>query len=158
MRLLRNTKTSIKFHLTASERTLLKHILGLYPVVPPAHQKLSKSHTRGAAAEDQHLLDVALAEQRASHTQRRDAWLAQPGRFQKAKAGCVLTLPRADIEWLLQVLNDIRIGNWLLLGAPEERLEPDDLDPKLHRIWAAMELSGMFQLAVLHAMEHSTPE
>lgn len=158
MRLLRNNKEAIEFRLTASERALFEQVLGQFPAVPPTHHKLSKTLTKGAAAEDQHLLDEALAEQRTSHKRQLDAWLASPKRFHKTKTGCVLTLPRSDVEWLLQVLNDVRVGSWLLLGAPEERLEPDDLDPQLHRTWAAMELAGMFQMAVLHALELSPPE
>ena len=157
MRLLRVNREAIEFALTAPERALLVQVLGQYPVVPPPHHKLSKTLTEGAVIEDAHLLDEALAEQRTSHRRQLDAWLANPKHIHKTKTGCVLTLPRTDIEWLLQVLNDVRVGSWLLLGEPEEPLEPDDLDPELHRVWVAMELSGMFQMAVLHALEIAPP-
>ncbi|MEY4386560.1 MAG: hypothetical protein RLY20_1843 [Verrucomicrobiota bacterium] len=157
MRLFRNGKEAITFRLTSAERSLFQQILRQYPVVPPSHHKLSKTINDAAAAEDQHLLDEALAEQRGSHKKHLDAWLSDPKRFRTTKTSCTLTLPRTDVEWLLQVLNDVRVGNWLLLGGPQERIEPDDLDPQLHRLWASMELAGMFQMAVLHALELSPP-
>lgn len=158
MRIHRVNNTFIEFRLNDTERDLFKQILGLYPVVPASHGKLSKTLTGRAAAENQRLLDEALAEQRATHKRHLDEWLAEKGRFRQLKAGCVLKVLRTEIEWLLQVLNDIRVGNWLLLGSPEELLEPDELAPQLQRVWAAMELSGMFQMTVLHAMEQPGSE
>ena len=88
-------------------------------------------------------------------------WLATKARFRAVQSGFNFTLLRTDAEWLLQVLNDIRVGHWLLLGAPEELLEMDDvnqLEPALHRAWLAMELSGMFQMEILHALQPGTTE
>jgi len=161
VKVLRANPTAVTFHLDAAERRLFVEILALYPVVPDGYQPLSKTLPGAAAVADQKLLNEALAEQRAEHQRRLRVWLATKNRFRRTDAGFAFTLQRADAEWLLQVLNDIRVGSWLLLGAPEERLDYDELgplNPELHRIWAAMELSGLFQMNILHGLEGTAPE
>ena len=142
------------FQLSTRERDALIRILQTYPVVPPAHQPLSKKLTGPPVTEYQRLLDEALADQRAANQRHLQEWLTAPGRFQKTKAGCRFTLARADAEWLLQVLNDIRVGHWLLLGSPEPGApQPEKLDPRQLAAWLAMEMSGYFQMSILEALE-----
>ena len=151
MRRLRSTEESHVFNLNPVEREIFQEVLKHYPLVPASHQPLSKSMKGAEAIEAQHMLDEALAEQRAKHKRQIQEWLQQKGRFRATKSGCTFTLRRDETEWLLQILNDVRIGSWLLLGSPEEHIEPDDINPGLHRVWAAMEVSGMFQIALLRA-------
>ena len=157
MKLLRSKNEEFVFRLNLIERRIFVEILNQYPLVPAAHQPLSKSIKGRKAIEDQHLLDEALAEQRAKHKRQLNQWLGEKGRFRRTKTGCTLRLRHEDAEWLLQILNDIRIGSWLLLGSPEEHMEPEEIAPELHRIWAAMEVCGMFQMAVLRALEGQSP-
>ena len=59
---------------------------------------------------NQQLLDEALAEQRAENKKQVQALLADPRRFEHTETGARLSLSPAEVEWLLQVLNDIRVG------------------------------------------------
>ena len=145
---------AINFQLSTRERDALVQVLQAYPVVPPAHQPVTKELKDPRVAGYQRLLDEALAEQRAANERHLHQWLAAPDRFQKAKAGCRLILERADSEWLLQVLNDIRVGHWLRLGSPEPgELKPQHLDAQQLPAWLAMEMSGYFQMSVLEGLE-----
>jgi hypothetical protein len=158
---IRVTASALIFHLQAPERRLLVEMLRLYPVVPGAHQPLSKSLRGEAAADAQALLNEALAEQRAELRRQIQSWLGAPNRFRPVENGFNFTLQRADAEGLLQVLNDVRVGSWLLLGSPEEYLEFEELERlpvELHRVWVAMELSGAFQMALLQALEKPPPD
>ena len=146
---------AITFQLSNRERDTLIQILQAYPVVPPAHQPVSKDLKNPHVTEFQHLLDEALAEQRTANKRHLDAWLAVPERFQKTKGAHRFTLERADNEWLLQVLNDIRVGHWLRLGSPEPGdLKPHKLGLKRLPSWLAMEMSGYFQMSILEALEN----
>lgn len=146
---------AVLFQLTGQEHDAWLEILQTYPVVPPAHQRVSKALDEPPVAEYQRLLDEALAEQRATHQRHLYEWLAASGRFRKNKAGYRFTLERADSEWLLQVLNDIRVGHWLRLGSPEPgQLEPQHMESHLVPSWLAMELSGYFQMEILKALEN----
>lgn len=158
MTVFRSSKDAVIFSLDAAERRLFVEILNLYPVVPEAYQPLSRSLEEKVTREDQQLLNEALAEQRSAHRQKIKEWLSTTNRFRHVDSGFNFTLRRIDAEWLLQALNDIRVGCWLLLGSPDNHMGADDLqplDPALHRTWAAMELSGMFQMEILHGLEGS---
>lgn len=145
---------AVVFQLSAPEHQAFVDILQTYPVVPPAHHAVTKELKDPRTADYQHLLDEALAEQRTANQKHLHAWLATPGRFKKNKAGCRLTIERADAEWLLQVLNDIRVGHWLRLGSPEPgELKPQQLQHDQLPAWLVMEMAGFFQMSVLEALE-----
>jgi len=115
--------------------------------MPSAHQPLSKSAPPSQEQSNQQLLDEALAEQRAENKKQLDALLADKDRFKETESGCRLSLPPGDVEWLLQVLNDIRVGSWLRLGSPEATLELATLSNLTAPDFFAMELAGHFSNA-----------
>jgi hypothetical protein len=145
---------AVIFQLSLQEHEALLDILQTYPVVPPAHQSVSKDLKDPHTTDYQHLLDEALAEQRIANQKHLHAWLATAERFKRNKTGFRFTLERTDSEWLLQVLNDIRVGHWLQLGSPEtSELKPQHLDAKRLPAWLKMEMSGYFQMSFLEALE-----
>jgi hypothetical protein len=153
MRLLPANTKGFGFLLNPAECHLFTEVLGQYPAVPASHHTLSKSLDAEDTIEDEHLLHEALAEHRATLKQRIAEWLAAPGRWRNLKQGTRLTIPRDDVEWLLQVLNDVRVGSWVKLGSPELHLDPNTLPPEQQATWAMMELGGAFQMALLGALE-----
>lgn len=150
MKLIRQTKTRLLFHLGHRETQLLRHVLKLYPRVPPAHHRLTRSGRIPDREANQRLLDEALAEQRAENKQLLRALLADPRRFTPTETGSRLSLPPGEVEWLLQVLNDIRVGSWVLLGSPEGKL-PEFNDATAPN-FVAMEMAGYFQTHLLEAL------
>lgn len=153
MKLLHTTKEQLVFQLANREQELLRTILGLYPRIPPAHHQLSKSAAAlPHAKENQRLLDEALAEQRAESQKKLRLLLEEKRRLAQTHNGWQLTLTSAELEWLLQVLNDIRVGSWLALGSPEEPYATLNEETAPH-LWA-MEVAGSFQMGLLHLLEH----
>lgn len=150
---MRIVRASGKFvaSLNPQERDLFLEVLRLYPRVPPAHQPLSKASRVPEARINQQLLDDALAEQRASNKRQVEALIGDPSRWSEHKGTFRLTLSREDLEWLLQVLNDVRVGSWVRLGSPENLMRALS-DKTFHDFWA-MELSGRFQELLLQALE-----
>jgi hypothetical protein len=149
--LIRSTEQQLQFRLGRREKRLLLDLLKLYPCLPAARLPLSKSGGLPDPETGQGLLDEALAEQRQENRRQLQALLADPARFQEQETGWRLCLSPADLEWLLQILNDIRVGSWVLLGSPEERLA--QLDEKTGPHYWAMEMSGHFQMQFLEAMQ-----
>jgi hypothetical protein len=139
------------FHLGKREKQLLLEVLKLYPRVPPAHQPLTKAGKLPDQEASQRLLDEALAEQRQENKKQLDALLAAPYRFRETQAGCHLSLSASDLEWLLRVLNDIRIGSWVRLGSPENKIK--ELNENTAADLWAMELAGHFQMELLEAVK-----
>ena len=151
MKLIRTTKTRVLFHLGHWEAHLFLEILSLYPCLPPAHQKLSKASPRPDSDANQQLLDEALAEHRAENKKQLRALLADERRFAPTETGGRLSLPPADVEWVLQVLNDIRVGSWVRLDSPDEK--PVKLNEKTAPHYRAMEIAGYFEAQLLEALE-----
>lgn len=153
MTLVESTEHAVVFELHPREQQLLTYLLCVYPVVPQTYQAGSAKPGADHAAECERLLQEALAGQRDANKHQLEKWLAAPERFVKSEDGVRFTLERTEVEWFLQVLNDVRVGNWLLLGEPESgQLDEENLKPEQHRMWLAMEMSGYFQMVVLEAL------
>jgi len=151
MKLLRADPDRFVFGLAKREQRLLFETLQLYPLVPPAHHRIGRRGQRTYDDEAQRLLDDALAEQRRENRQQVLALLKDPGRFQETSHGLELTLAPPQIEWLLQVLNDVRVGSWLALGEPAEGETPP-LNQENTPYLVAMEVCGIYQSILLSAL------
>jgi hypothetical protein len=151
VKLLRVQNEHYVFRLTVWERKLLAVILNLYPVIPAAHQTLSKFPAT-ADKTNQKLLDEALTEHRNENKKLVRAFLADGKRFRETDVGSWMTLSAAEIEWLLQVLNDIYVGNWILLGSPDEGMWDITPNEENVRHLGTMQLAQNFQGALLHAV------
>lgn len=153
MKLLKADKDHLRFRLSAGEKAVLLDVLALYPRVPPAHHRLSREERDDSDRERQRLLDEALAEQRAQNRRLLRTLLQQPDTFRKVGAYWQMTVRRGDFEWLLQVLNDVRVGSWIALGSPEELPKKLPRDATRAADACAMELAGLFQMALIEAVE-----
>jgi hypothetical protein len=142
------------FQLGRREKQALLELLGHYPTVPPGHYAISKSGDPPDPEHTQPLLDEALAEHRHANKRRLDSLLADPSRLREEHDAWLLTIPQPDLEWLLQVLNDIRIGSWIILGSPDEHEDVLKIKDAPH-IWA-MEMAGYFQMHLLKNLEQAS--
>ena len=145
------------FQLNRREKHLLFHTLRLYPLIPSAHHRITQSGGNVENVPDQKLLEEALAEQRKENKRQLETMLKDPARFKEVHGGYEFFLSKPQVEWLLQVLNDIRIGSWLALGSPDEKKGKAAALTKQNSqfVWF-MEFSGYFEmllLGVLHGVE-----
>jgi len=145
------------FHVGKREKRLLFEVLKLYPLLPTAHHRLSETAGAEPAAESQKLLAEALAQRKQENKRQLRAMLKGGERFQETNGAYRLTLTAPQMEWLLQVLNDIRLGCWLLLGEPDEKKGRHmTLTQENTRHYAAMEFCGYFQVTLLEALDRQT--
>jgi len=156
VKLLKADKDRFQFQLDQKEKQLLFQVLGLYPLIPGSHQKLSKSETR---PDDQRLLEEALAAERQRHKRQVDVMLRSKTLFIEREGGCEFALKPSQIEWLLQVLNDVRVGAWLILGSPDGPAKTMAAlnNKNAHYFWA-MEAAAHFQMALVRAMTGGAEE
>jgi len=136
-----------EFQLSSREKDLLRHVLSLYPKIPAGYQRLSKGSSQ---EQNQQLLDDALAETRAKNRARLDSFLEHK-HLKQEENGWHLRISREDMEWLLEVLNDVRVGSWLRMGSPEPPI--NNLAPEAAPDLWAMELAGYFQMAFLELLD-----
>jgi hypothetical protein len=153
VKLIRVTKGNFLFHLGKREKLLLTQVLRLYPRIPPATFRLSKSGKLPDAQANQRLLEESVAEQREQNRKTLHAFLTDPRRFTDTESGSRLSLSPSELEWLLQILNDVRVGSWIILGSPDQNVEFKLLNEKTAADFWAMEMSLQFQLRLLDALE-----
>jgi hypothetical protein len=148
------TERSLIFQIDAREEALLLAILRLYPVLDSRHHRLSQDPKTAGSAE-QRLLEESMAQQRAAHKRKLDGLFLAPERFFKdAPGGRRLVLTGEQFEWLLQVLNDLRVGSWVRLGCPDlEKAAPPEMTQANARSLQVMHISGQFQMALLEAVK-----
>jgi hypothetical protein len=154
MKVIRSSAKRVTVELGAREKELLLNLLELYPVVPADYQRVTRGAAHAAQEEAQKLLNEALAEQRLESKKRLQRLLQETGAFQETVEGRFrLNLTNERVEWLLQVLNDIRVGSWIALGSPEGKTAflPHLSSPHL---WS-MEVAGLFQMSLLSGLERA---
>jgi hypothetical protein len=155
MRVLRQVTDAFTFELEWIERVELEEVLRHYPLTPPAHHRMARDAETGPRSGDQALLEEAmLAQQQALRLKVQE--LLGPGRrFSGDGDKYLLTLQGAEIEWLLQALNDVRVGCWVHLGCPEETAMPEDADGTAAGYHLLMETALMFETYLLRALHGS---
>jgi len=153
VKLLRPRQKQLVFDVSQEEKDLLFKILRLYPLVPPMQHRLSKTAATGQLDEHQRLLEELLASHRAENRKNILALLDEPGRFQTTPTGFTFKITRPETDWLLQVLNDVRIGSWIALGSPDtEAGEEIPLNEETAPYLRSMEIAGAFETVLLDAL------
>jgi hypothetical protein len=153
MKVVRRQKEKIFFEFSHKEKILWLAILKLFPLVPKSHHRLSKNREIPDHEENQRLLEESLQQQQHENRQLLTTLLGDPGRFKPCEAGFKFSLARSEIEGLLQVLNDVRIGSWIALGSPDlEREKQLAINAQSLMHLQRMELAGMFETFFLNAV------
>ena len=145
----RQSGESWQYQLRPNEANILKGLIQQFPFTAPALARSSKTATDPAAVERDKLLNESLAEHR-QELKKLALTLLREEFWQPDQAGPVLTLDAAGREILLQLLNDIRLGAWQALGAPEG-LDTEPIVPTMQAFaWRnLMDLAGYFEMQFL---------
>lgn len=160
MKFLRAAGDKFDFELAPVEKDLLLHLLALYPLVPESHHQLTKDSQMPRRTENQRLLDESIKAQREANRKEIASWLVEPDRFIQRGDHWLVQVGRSDLEWLLQVMNDIRVGSWMALGSPGyAEAQPKPSDPKSMPHVLRLEVAGSFEMFFLGAVNGTlTPE
>lgn len=153
MKLVRQNKHGEKYQLNQQEADCLRSLLQQFPITANVPAQISKTDANPETVEREKLLNESLAEHRKELKERATNLLAAK-RLKEVEKGYLLRLNPEEHEILLQILNDIRVGSWRVLG------EPEDLDqkppPQSERelfFYNLMNVAGYFEAALLHAVD-----
>ncbi len=131
MRLRARHGERLVFALGKRQAARLRETLALYPALPAGYHKISRHGDPAQLAAEQQLLDQSLAEQRTARRRELEAFLADPAQLREHAGTSELWITPAQADWLLQILNDIRVGSWAQLGCPDPaRLRRLGVTPK----------------------------
>jgi len=152
MKLIRADPEQFQFEISREEKHLL-NVLQLYPLVPASHQQLSQGREIPDREANQRLLEESLQAQREENQKKVMELLNETNRFTEIEQGYRAKFTRGEIEWLLQVFNDVRIGSWLALGSPaaHPEIKPGMSHQTMSHI-VTMDIAGFFEMAFLRAV------
>jgi hypothetical protein len=155
MKVIRNAGDRFVLELAGREYRLLRDVLKLFPRIPVGYHQLNPTGDATQTAADQRLIEEALAAHKAESRRQLEAWLRETDRL-RAKAGVWrLAFTVTELDWLLQVLNDVRVGSWLRLGSPAD---PHGLEVTKNN-WddlVALEFCGFLQSVLLRSLNEPT--
>jgi hypothetical protein len=153
VKLLRRSETEVVFHLGKREHAAFSKLVDRYPMVPSNFSPLSRFADPEDVGGDQQLLEESLAESKAESKKALKVMLEDGKHFEAVSRGWNLHLTPGEVDWLLQVFGDIRVGCWLKLDCPDEmkgkmpELTPDNLE-----YYVAMDMCGRLQMLLLHSL------
>ena len=139
-----------KFRFEQAEREWFRHILDLYPV-----QQTALKQDDAGVNED---LEKALAGERKKLREDAELFL-KAGKLEIDAAFNEfwdLMLTAGDIEELLQILNNVRVGLWIRMGKPEpsvEELMPKGPSEEQVRAHMIMHVCAAWQAALMAAVD-----
>lgn len=157
MKFIKRDDTHCSFLIGKREREMLFSLLKRYPVILGAHFSDRHPPKSPEAKKNRELLCDALAEQQKENRKHLEQMLSEPGRFLENDLGYTFRLSEAEIDWLLQILNDIRVGSWVQLGEPDPKSPPSTPLTEQSMILAwSMEIAGLFQHSLLESTQPTT--
>lgn len=159
MKLLTRDVDHCRLQFTTQEKDLLLGLLPQYPKLADDYHQASK--TGAASDEAQQLLADALKEHRENNRAAAQQLLTDTARFKPDGEDWRLTLTDAEVEWLLQVLNDLRVGSWLALGSPDQGengnyVDFENLNAQSINDLLTMEICGALQYELLNVLHPET--
>ncbi len=155
MKLIGREEEEFVFALSAQEKGLMLTLLSFFPQVPVAHHRLSQTANRPGDGENQRLLEESLKAQNLEDQEWLSTSFDGAPRFEIVENGFHLRVKRSEMDRLLQIFNDVRVGSWLALNAPDleqkKKLSATRLStPFIQR----MELAGAFEMILIRALRH----
>jgi hypothetical protein len=149
MKLARQKDGLWQYHLAQNEADVLVGLLKKFPFTKIDEVKISKTDKHPKAREREKLLNESLAEHRKELKKLAQA-LIRPDKFKRQEKGFLMTLSLEERETMLQILNDIRVGSWHVLGEPEElHSHAPQTDAKDLTYRSLIDLAGYFECALL---------
>lgn len=150
MKLIERTDKALAFRLSVEELALFLHVLQEFPGERSSPVKLSNAATDESLDAARTLLEESLDEHRRENARAMSAFLQSEKHIQPDDEGVRLTVGREQVEWLLQVLNELRVASWEQLGCPgTDELKVTEANVRDH---LTLDVCGMFQMALLDAL------
>ncbi len=155
MKLIGREEEEFVFALSPQEKGLMLTLLSFFPQVPVAHHRLSQTVNQPRDAENQRLLEESLKAQNEEDQEWLNTSFDGTPHFQAVENGFHLRIKRSEMDRLLQIFNDVRVGSWLALNAPDleqkKKISANRLStPFIQR----MELAGAFEMILIRALRN----
>lgn len=140
----------LEFKIEEWMRVGLERALQCFPIQEVPESFLSKTMSREEILEDETILKESLKEMRDQNKEFAEVFL-QRKPFRQIEGRWSLTIKEKDVEPLLKITNNVRIGCWVRLGFPEETALPPK-EQHFREDFYLMHICGIFQSALIEAL------
>lgn len=141
------------FEFNEDEWILFLEAVSLYPVVDFSKVKLSKSIEEQHLEQSLKLLSEVLKEQADENQKVLQSIVVMGNNAERVDDRFELALTGEQMDTLLQILNDVRIGTWQLLGCPDYKGLELLAKTEKRVMYLIMEICAYFQSRILDAMD-----
>ena len=150
MKLLKHNKDEWQYELNRSEGDCLQSLLKQFPITKGFPNKISRTDPNPETVEREKLLNESMAHHR-EQLKKLAGNLISADKIKASQNGWRLSISPEERETLFQILNDIRVGCWRVLGEPEN-LESKTSPPsdKELMFYNLMNLAGYFEHKLLN--------
>jgi hypothetical protein len=153
MKLVKQTKKGFQYELDQEDADSLRFLIKQFPLTAFSPVDISKTDSGPNAVEREKLLNESLREHR-DELKRKARRLVLPEKFRAFDGKQVFHVSLGARETMLQILNDIRVESWRVLGEPED---PDvnifGLTKEKFKYYHFMRLAGYFEYHFLNLEE-----
>lgn len=151
MILSRRSDTQFEFEMDVAEAEALRWLFSQYPVDDEHAFDVSKTSEGGDIDGAAEALTMSMDDLKRQLKGRVATFLEETDQIRESGEEGVthLTVKIDDVEWMLQVLNETRVGAWRLLGCPEDIDEANRDEGASYGF--LMEVAAFFQSALIYA-------
>jgi hypothetical protein len=143
MKLVKQSRNGFQYQLSEEEAHSLCLLVQQFPITAFLPVKISKTDSK--AAEREKLINESLAAHR-DELKKKAARLVSGDKFKIADGDQFFRVNMEERETMLQILNDIRVESWRMLGEPENiDINILDLPQEKARHYHFMHLAGYFE-------------
>lgn len=153
MKLVKRTQRGFQYELNGEDAEALRFLVRQFPITAFSPAKVSKSDAGPKAVEREKLINESLREHRME-LKRKARGLVLREKFKTSEGKQFYRLSLRARETMLQILNDIRVESWRILG------EPEDPEAVVFRVagnkfkyYHLMRLAGYFEYHFLNLEE-----
>ncbi len=153
MKLAKQTKRGFQYELDGEDAESLRFLVKQFPITAFSPANISKTDSASNAEEREKLINESLRAHR-TELKRKARKLVMREKFKKSDGKHFYRISLQSRETMLQILNDIRVESWRILGEPEDpeasvfRLTGDKF-----KYYHFMRLAGYFEYHFLNLDE-----
>ena len=156
MKLHKQATDNWEYDLSQQEMMCLRMLIQAFPIAtgaPGLVSLISRIESGKQTDERQQVLNESMAEHR-NELKRKAGKFLTAGKLKAERGGWCLRVSTEEREFLLQLLNDVRIASWRALGEPENlETQPRPASDKGSSLYNLMQLAGFFESELLQPDE-----
>jgi hypothetical protein len=153
MKLVKQTRMGFQYELEGEDVESLRFLVSQFPIVAFSPAKISKTDGGSNAAEREQLINDSLRSHREG-LKRKARGLIQREKFTTSDGKQFYRITLKAREAMLQILNDIRVESWRILGEPENpETNVFRLTGEKFKYYHFMRLAGYFEYHFLNLEE-----